>query len=135
MISAPANARVELAPQVDEGHLSRVLGIPMPYSPEGAMDLLVFVAVLVCMVRMSRMEWHCRESNSFAYCTCPLNKPLTGRDAMPVCDCSRRPCNCDGWWWEWLRVGEWVVVVVVRWNWRCSNVLENWFVGVVGAVE
>ena len=135
MISAPANARVELAPQVDEGHLSRVLGIPMPYSPEGAMDLLVFVAVLVCMVRMSRMEWHCRESNSFAYCTCPLNKPLTGRDAMPVGDCSRRPCNCDGWWWEWLRVGEWVVVVVVRWNWRCSDVLENWFVGVVGAVE
>ena len=101
------------------------------------MDLLVFVAVLVCMVRMSRMEWHCRESNSFAYCTCPLNKPLTGRDAMPVhvCDCSRRPCNCDGWWWEWLRVGEWVVVVVVRWNWRYSDVLENWFVGVVGAVE
>ena len=43
--------------------------------------------------------------------------------------------NCDGWWWEWLRVGEWVVVVVVRWNWRCSDVLENWFVGVVGAVE
>ena len=109
MISAPANARVELAPQVDEGHLSRVLGIPMPYSPEGAMDLLVFVAVLVCMVSMSRMEWHCRESNSFAYCTCPLNKPLTGRDAMPVCDVSS-PYRYGGsgqgwvggeWWWWW----------------------------------